>query len=299
MELTSWLWTIPFVFFLAVLFALITGSKSDKKSVGLAFAFLATLALWDGTVLLAREYGRWQHGRVAPAVVVGKVAADADEKSAKPGYRNRYARTRLLIEFLLISNGHRFDDVLVRLLLTRSLDVWRVQYRYACGRSGFCDRTDLVSREVWTDLRIGQALNMRFATTIRDPGRLDPDRQWPAGVIKIAIGAILGLSAGYLTGRLKPRQKFVTVPAVVTSVDPVTTGGGGWRIGYAYFSACGVACESAEVVYVPGLKTGHDCMATYPAGQPALGSLRLDSRPALNASRTQPPASAPTYLDRA
>jgi hypothetical protein len=78
-----------------------------------------------------------------------------------------------------------------------------------------------------------------------------------------------------LTGRLKSRQRFVTVSAVVTSVDPVTTGGGGWRIGFAYFSACGVACEGADVVYVPGLNSGDNCMATYPAGQPLLGSLRL------------------------
>jgi hypothetical protein len=275
MELTSLLYGIPLVFVLAGLYVLITGTKRDKKAIGLVFAFLAALPLWDGAVMLAREYGRWQDGRVAPAVLVGKVAADADEQSAKQGYRNRYARRRLLVEFLFTSDTYRFDDYLARLLLTGSLNGWRVQYRYPCGAAGFCERTDSVSRVVWTDVRIREAVKMRFATDIPDPGRLDADRQWPTGLIKIAIGSMLGLFAGYLTGRLKRRQRFVTVPAVVTSVDPVTTGGRGWRIGFAYFSACGVACESADVVYVPGLTPGDNCIAVYPAGQPLVGSLRL------------------------
>ena len=274
MELTSLLYAIPLAFLLAGLYALITGSKRDKKAIGFVFGFLAVLPLWDGTVMLAREYGRWQNGRVAPAMLVGKVAADTDEESPKHGYRNRYARRRLLVEFLLTSNAYRFDDYLARLLLTGSLNGWRVHYRYACGSGGFCERTDFVSREVWTDVRIGEPVNMRFATDIPDPGRLDQNRPWPIGVIKVAIGSMLGLFAGYLTGRLKGRQKFVTVPAVVTSVDPVTTGGGGWRIGFAYFSACGVDCEGADVVYAPGINPGDNCMVTYPAGQPLLGSFQ-------------------------
>ena len=274
MELTSLLSAIAIVFLLAGLYALITGSNKDKRAIGFLFAVLAALPLWDGTVMLARECGRWQHGRVAPAMLVGKVAADAEEPQ-KTGYRNRYARRRLLVEFLLTSDAYRFDDYLARLLLTRSLNGWRVQYRYACGSAGFCERTDFVSREVWTDVRIGEAVNMRFATDIPDPGRLDQDPQWPTGLVKVAIGGMLALFASFLTGRLKGRQKFVTVPAVVTSVDPVTTGGGGWRIGFSYFSACGVACEGADVVYAPGINPGDDCMATYPAGQPSLGSLRV------------------------
>ena len=272
--LTAWLYGIPLVFLLAGLYVLITGSRRDKKFIGSVFAFLAALPLWDGTVMLAREYGRWQHGLVTPAVLTGKVAADAEEKSPKPRYRNRYARRRLLIEFLLTSDGYRFDDYLARLLRTGTLNGWRVQYRYGCS-TGFCEQTDFVSREVWTDVRVGQSVNMRSATDIRDAGRLDQDRQWPTGLIKVGIGGALAIFASYLTGRLKGRQKFVTVPAVVTSVEPVTTDGGGWRIGFAYFSACGMACESASVVYVPGIKTGDNCMATYPAGQPVLGSLRL------------------------
>lgn len=252
-----------------------TGTKRDKKTAGVVLVLLGALPLWDGAVMLAREYGRWEHGRVASAVVVGKVAADADEKPAKTGYRTRYERRRRVIDFFFTSKGHRFDDFLARLLLTGSLNGWRIQYRYACGTAGFCQPAEVVSREVWTDVRVGQPINVRFATAIPDPGRLDAARQWPTGVIKTAIGCVFGVLAGYLTGRLKVRQTFMSVPAVVTSVDPVTTGGGGWRIGFAYFSACGTACEGADVVYVTGIKLGDNCTAIYPAGQPLLGSLRL------------------------
>ena len=276
MELTSWLYAIPLVVLFAGLFALMTGNQREKRSIGLVFAFFAALPLWDGTVTLARERGRWQHGRVAPAVLVGKVAADADEKPQERSYRNRYARRRLLVDFLLTSDGYRFDDYLSRMLLTGSLNGWRVHYRYACGSGGFCEQTDFVTREVWADVRVGQPVNVRFATTISDRGRLDQHRQWPTGLIKVGIGGVLALFAGYLTGRFKRRQEFVTVPAVVTSVEPVTTGGG-WRIGFAYFSRSGVSCESVDVVYVPGIKPGDNCTATYPHGQPLLGSLRSGS----------------------
>jgi hypothetical protein len=174
MELT-WLYAIPLVVALAGVFVLVTGSKRDKRFIGIVFAMLAVLPLWDGVATLAREHGRWQDGRVASAVLVGKVAADADETPQETGYRTRYERRRLLVDFLLTSDGYRFDDYMARLLLTGSLNGWRVRYRYACG-AGLCEQTDFVTREVWTGVRIGEQVNVRFATGLPDRGRLDQHR---------------------------------------------------------------------------------------------------------------------------
>ena len=272
MELT-WLYVIPLAVALACVYVLVTGSKRDKRFIGIVLAILAVLPLWDGVATLAREHGRWQDGRVASAVLIGRVAADADETPQKTGHRTRYERRRLLVDFLLTSDGYRFDDYMARLLLTGSLNGWRLHYRYACG-AGWCEQTDFVTREVWTGVRVGEQVNMRFAAALPDRGRLDSHRQWPTGVVKVGIACVLGLFAGYLTGRLKLRRKFVTVPAIVTTVDPVTSGGG-WRIGFAYLSTSGVAYESSDVVYVQGITPGDDCQATYPDGQPPLASLRL------------------------
>lgn len=123
-------------------------------------------------------------------------------------------------------------------------------------------------------------MNVRVARDEDDRGRLDANPQWSMAIAKIAIGGALGLLAALLSGRLRLRPRtFVTVPAVVTAVEPITVGGKvQWRVSFAYFSADGTACENADEVYVSGVQPGDKCLAVYPADQPDCGILRLTDR---------------------
>jgi hypothetical protein len=100
-------------------------------------------------------------------------------------------------------------------------------------------------------------------------------------LVELAIGSLLGLFAGWLSGWLRrATPKYVTVPGVLTSVQPIPAGGKvHWRVGFAYFSADGIARESVDEVYVAGLQPGGSCTVVYPPEEPELGTLRGFSTP--------------------
>ena len=102
----------------------------------------------------------------------------------------------------------------------------------------------------------------------------------------LTIGALLVLVAGFLSGRLRwATPKYITVPGIVTSVEPIPAGGKvHWRIAFAYFSPDGVAYESLDEVYVAGLQPGDSCTVVYPPEQPDLGTLRGISKPSIGVS---------------
>jgi hypothetical protein len=101
-------------------------------------------------------------------------------------------------------------------------------------------------------------------------------------LVELAIGSLLGLLAAWLFGWLRrAKPKYVTVSGVVTSVQPIPAGGKvHWRVGFAYFSADGIARESVDEVYVAGLQSGDSCTVVYPPEEPELGTLRSFSTPA-------------------
>ena len=109
----------------------------------------------------------------------------------------------------------------------------------------------------------------------------DVDPFLSTALVELAIGGLLGLLAGWLCGRLRrARPKYVTVPGVLTSVQPIPAGGKvHWRVGFAYFSADGIARESVDEVYVAGLQSGDSCTVVYPPEEPELGTLRSFSTP--------------------
>jgi hypothetical protein len=100
-------------------------------------------------------------------------------------------------------------------------------------------------------------------------------------LVKLAVGSLLGLLAAWLFGWLRrARPNYVTVPGVVTSVQPIPAGGKvHWRVGFAYFSADGIARESVDEVYVAGLQSGDSCTVVYPPDEPDIGTLRSFSTP--------------------
>ena len=91
---------------------------------------------------------------------------------------------------------------------------------------------------------------------------------------KLAIGGIVALGAALASaGTTLRRREFLTVPAVITSIESVNAGGK--RVVFAYTAADGVTHESIDEVYAGNLRPGDDCLAVYPADRPHLGSLRV------------------------
>ena len=96
-----------------------------------------------------------------------------------------------------------------------------------------------------------------------------------AGLPQMAVGAVLLLAAGAVSGQFGPRRrKYSRARAVVTAVKPVTYGDETrWKVHFAYFDDRGTAQESVDEVSVPSWKPGDDCVAVYLPESPDLASL--------------------------
>lgn len=274
---------LPFILFFVGMYYLMGRNRTRGQMAACALLAAAALPLLDGAFLLVREVGRFEDGRVSPGVVLGRLSTTGEDGTRTIG-GPRYTRVRRRsLPWLKTIDGFRYHDVLARVLLTGSKHAWVVEYRYPCAEvSGGCFQRDFVSHALWSRLREGQMVNVRTAKGLWDSGRLDENPMWGTAFAMLGPGGALVLAAAFASGRWTfRRRRFVTAPAVVTSVDPVEVGGKvQWRVGYAYFAADGTAHQRADEVYVPGLKPGDDCTAVYPADSPDLGTLHLAPRAA-------------------
>lgn len=257
-------------------YVFVTRRTAPKDGVAFLLAIAAGIPLMDGCLLLNRELSRRQDGRVVAGVVVEKLSSTGAASSRTIGGSRRWRRSRAM-PTIVTSNGFEFHDVLARLILTGSPDAWVIAYRYPCSTSGECRQREFVSHDLWSGLQAGQMVNVRTDGD-QNQGRLDENPALSTAIAKVGIGATLGVVAGFVSGRLtlRRRRRYVTAPAVVTAVDPVTLGGEvRWRVRFAYFCADGTACESIDEVSVKRLKPGDDCIAVFPPEHPDLGTLRL------------------------
>lgn len=263
---------------IGVFYVLISRRSAPGNGLALLLALLAAASLIDGCLLLGREYSLWQDGRVSRGVVVDKLSSTGASGSRTIGLRWRWRRHRY--PALATPTGFYFHDELARLMLTGSADAWVVVYRYPCNAARNCWEREFVRRELWSDLQVGQTVNVRVAMG-QAQGRLDDNPTWSTAIAKIGIGITIALVAGFMSGRLalRRRRRYVTAPAIVTAVEPVTLGGEvRWCVRFAYVDTNGTACESADEIGVSGLKPGDDCIAVYPPQHPELGGLRLIPR---------------------
>jgi hypothetical protein len=239
-------------------------------------AAAAALAAYDGVTLAAREYARTHDGRLSPGVVIGKSSSSLVDSSPR-------ARGRSLKRSgsLLITEGYRVHDVLGRLILTGSSSAWIIEYRYTCERAVGCPGRDFVRESLWRKLYNGDPINVRRANTEYGSSRLDENPQWGTAVVDIATAGVLLLVGGLVSGRLGARRRrYLTVPAVVTAIEPVTEGGSTrWRITFAYVDHHGMPQESVDRVATDHWKPGDDCLAVFPPGRPDLAGFQPPSTP--------------------
>jgi hypothetical protein len=267
---------VPFILLMGALYVLLGRRRRRAEIIAFVLAVTAAIPLVEGGMLLVTEQARREHGQVMPGIVERKLSSTGEDGTRTIG-GNRLSRRSWRSPWLKTADGFRAHDVLARVLLTGSRDAWVVEYRYPCGAPKGCARREFVSHALWRRLDPGQTVNVRSPKGQPAAGRLSENPQWNIALAKLGIGAALALCAAWLSGHLRLRRRtYLTAPAIVTAVDPVRAGGTPpWRVAFAYVSADGAARESADEVYVDGIRPGDTGTAVYPRDAPDLGSLRL------------------------
>jgi hypothetical protein len=269
---------VVFVLAIGALYHFVGRKRKPGEGLVYVLAIAAAFPLVRGGTLAWKELERWQHGRVETGVVVGKLSSTGETGTRTIGGRrfSRASGRRRRVPDILTANGFRLDDVLARVVLTGSRNAYFVEYQHPCHAASACYQREEVRHSTWTQLAVGQTVDVRTVAGQPERARLDFNSPMRIALAKLALGGVLALAAGMLSGKFNLRRRgLVEVPAVITAVEKVATEGRTfWRVRYAYFTADGTACENQDEVYAPGLKTGDNCLAVYPPDRPELGTLR-------------------------
>jgi hypothetical protein len=264
----------------AVLFVVVAWacwmSSGRPLTAGAVKAFLigavAAVAAYDGVALAVQEYARAHDGRVMAGVVVEKISSSGAERSR----RIREARWWRNGPIITV-DGFKVHDVLARMILTGSPNAWIIEYRYTCEHPRGCRGRDFVPEALWRRLRQGQTINVRRSNGETDSSRLDENPRHGAAIADLAIAGTLLLAAALVSGRLTApaRRRYLTVPAVVTAIEPVTYRDvTRWRIRFAYFDPQGSAQEGVDELLTAAWKSCDACLAVFPPERPDLASFR-------------------------
>ena len=241
-----------------------------------ALAAAGAMAAIDGFMLGVHEEGRMRYGRVTPGVVVEMFSSTGAGGSRSIGRRG--GSSQRVTRPVVTASGFQFYDVLARLVVSGSIDAWVVDYRFPCSAgTGTCSGRDFVSEEQWQRLNAGDAVSVRQADWESVTSRLDDNPQWATAFADLGIGAVLLTLAGIVMNWivLFRRRQWLTAPAVVTAVEPLTYGEERrWRIRFAYFDRDGLPQESVDQVASGTWKSGDDCVAVYRAQQPDIATLQ-------------------------
>jgi hypothetical protein len=152
--------------------------------------------------LPGQEYARTHNGRVISGVVIEKTSSSGAEGS------RRVRSPRWWHHGLVIATeGFTIHDLVARMILTGSPDVWIVEYRYACERPIGCHRRDFVPEALWRQLQTSQTVNVRISTDENDPGRIDENPRWVAAIVDLTIAGALLLVAWLVAGRSSSRKE--------------------------------------------------------------------------------------------
>ena len=246
---------------------------TTRGMVAVVIYLFAGQAAYDGAMLAVREYQRAQAGHVTMGVVVGKLSSTGAGGSGRIG-GPRLRRSRRL----LTATGFTLHDEIARILLTRSLNDWVIEYRYACDAVGPCFGRDFVPEALWRRLHVDQNVNVRQARSETRSARLDENPQRSTAAVQLSLAALLLLLGAVVSGRLtavRPRG-YLTAPAVVTAVEPVAycDDARRWRVRFAYFDPHGAPQESADEVATAGWKPGDGCVAVFRPERPDIATFR-------------------------
>ena len=241
-----------------------------------ALAGAGAMAAIDGFMLGVHEEGRIRYGRATPGIVVEMFSSAGADGSRRIGPRG--GTNQRVTRPVVTANGFQFYDVLARFIVSGSTNAWVVDYRFPCrAGTGTCFGRDFVGEEQWRRLSPGDPVNVRQADWETATSRLDDNPQWAIAFADLGIAAVLLTLAAIVMNWivLVRRRQWLTAPAVVTAVEPLTYGDETrWRIRFAYFDRDGLPQESVDQVTVGTWKSGDDCVAIYNAQQPDIATLQ-------------------------
>jgi hypothetical protein len=245
-----------------------------RGAVAYLCAGVGFLALYEGFDLARMEESRARYGRVTTGTVIEKFSSL--ERSGSRYIGPRGGRDQINRRPVVTGKGFMPYQRLSRWITTGSPFAWVVEYQFSCDAPRDCVGRDFVSEETWSRLRVGQIVNVVEIGDEPYSGRLDANPQWMLALTEFGLGSLLLLAARLKAGRpLRRRRDWVTTPAVVMRVEPVTyPDATRLRIHFAYFDLEGQAQESADEVVTGTWKAGDDCLAVFRRRQPDVATLR-------------------------
>ena len=246
--------------------------RATRGVLTVLITLFAAHAAFDGATLALREYERERAGHVTMGIVVNKLSSTG----ANGSVRIRGPRWRRSRRFLTTA-GYTLHDEIARIVLTGSLNDWVIEYRYACDAPYRCSGRDFVPEALWRRLHVDQNVNVRQARSEMRSARLDENPQRATAAVHLSLAALLLLVAAVVSGRLTGRPRgYLTAPAVVTAVEPITyfDDAKRWRLRFAYFDPYGAPQESVDEVATAGWKPGDACVAVFRPERPDIATFR-------------------------
>ena len=231
-------------------------------------------AAFDGATLAVREYAREQAGHVTMGVVVNKLSSTGAE-------RFRQDSRTAMAPFTSIPRDRRLRPS--RRDRPRHSDRLAERLGDRVSRTPATHRTDAPAATSCRKRSGGGCTSIRTSTSVRRESetrsaRLDENPQRATAAVQLSLAALLLLVAAVVSGRLtalRPRG-YLTAPAVVTAVEPVTYRDDAkrWRVRFAYFDPHGAPQESADEVATAGWKPGDGCVAVFRPERPDVATFR-------------------------
>lgn len=253
---------------------IVGGQPFRLRGAAFLCAGVGLVTFYQGFDRARMEDARARYGRVTTGTIVEKFSSL--ERSGSRYIGPWGGRDQVNRRPIVTGKGFMLNQRLTRWIATGSPFAWVIEYQFSCDAPRSCSERDFVSEETWSRLRVGQVVRVREIADQPYSGRLEANPQWTLALIELGLGSLLLVSARVMSGRpLFRRREWMTAPAVVMRVEPVTyPDATRWRIHFAYFDRDGRAQESADEVATGTWKEGDDCIAVFRRKTPDLATLR-------------------------
>jgi hypothetical protein len=242
----------------------------------------AVAAFSAGFYVAVQEDARSRSGRIVQGVVTERISSTGELGTRRIGLAHvlRGGPGYDALRSINTIEGSEFYQVIARQILTRSAQMWVVDYSYDCGRLHPCFWRDFVTHEKWLQLGAGMPVDVRYVPDGIGGARLDNNPQWATAIVEMTLGALLMLVAASVFGMLPSlirRTKRLETMAVVSAVERVQCGGAPrWRVRFSYLDDLGHPREATDEFAIDEWKVGDTGIATYEVAEPGVAGLRRE-----------------------
>ena len=188
---------VTFVLAIGALYHFVGRRRTPGEGPSIVLAVAAAFPLLHGGALIWKELDRLQYGRVETGVIVGKLSSTGEAHTRTlGGHRfSRPAGRRRQVPDINTADGFRLDDVVARVMLTGSRNAYFVEYRHPCESATGCYEREEVRYPMWTQLTVGQTVDVRTIDGRPERARLDINSPISIALAKLALAGVLALAA--------------------------------------------------------------------------------------------------------